>query len=219
MTNRMTRRPRFRSLLAPLVAGGLLGIAACGDDDATGPEPPDVVPEAQLTFLRPAAAAPLLATTDTTVVATAGEPLDLEIRYLPIGGAGEGEKFLEFELDDESLLRYPADHPTRAGEAFQPGDTIWIRVTVEASRLIAGFEPGGLVFNPVEPAELELRYFNADDDYDDDGLPDPELEGDIDLWRQEKPGDPWERVGDLKDVEFDRVRAFLRTFSRYGLAI
>jgi hypothetical protein len=60
---------------------------------------------------------------------------------------------------------------------------------------------------------------NADGDYDEDGEDDPELEGSIDLWRQEKPGDPWVRVGDVKDLELDRVRAFLTAFSRYGLAI
>ncbi len=203
-----------------LFAAALTVAAGCGDDEPTGPaNPPDTLPESQLTFLEQAVEAPALVTYDTTVIATAGQQLDLEIRYLPPPGQDSGEKFLEFELDDESLLRYPANHPTRPGQLFTPGDTVWIRVVVDPQLLIATFEPSGLTFNPVEPAELEIRYGNADDDYDDDGEPDPELEVEIDLWRQENPGDDWERTGDLKDLEMDRVRAFLDGFSRYGLGI
>lgn len=203
-----------------LLTAALAVAAGCGDDEPTGPaSPPDTLPEGQLTFLQQAAEAPALVTYDTTVIATAGQQLDLEIRYLPPPGQDSGEKFLEFKLDDESLLRYPANHPTRPGQLFTPGDTVWIRVVVDPQLLIATLEPSGLTFNPVEPAELEIRYVNADSDYDDDGDPDPELEVEIDLWRQENPGDDWERTGDLKDLETDRVRAFLDGFSRYGLGI
>ncbi len=121
---------------------------------------------------------------------------------MPPPGEDSGEKFLEFELEDTSLLRYPADHPTRPGPAFQPGDTVWIRITVDPNLLIASIEPSGLQFNPADPAELEIRYAEADDDYDDDGDPDPELEDEIDLWRQESPGDDWERVGDLRTLSW-----------------
>ena len=204
-------------LLLPILAMVACG---CSNDEPTGvPEPPNSLPEEQLTFLRQDVQAPALVTYDTTVIATAGEALDLEIRYLPPPGQDSGEKFLEFELDDESLLRYPAEHPTSPGQPFTPGDTVWIRIVVDPQLLIATFEPSGLVFNPVEPAEIEIRYVNADDDYDDDGDSDPELEVEIDLWRQENPGDEWERSGDLKDLETDRVRAFLDGFSRYGLGI
>lgn len=203
-----------------LLALASAAVAGCGDEEPTGiQDPPDTLPEGQLTFLRQDAQAPSLVTYDTTVIATAGQALDLEIRYAPLPNQDSGEKFLEFELDDESLLRYPADHPTRPGDVFSPGDTVWIRVLVDPQVLVATFEPSGLAFNPVEPAELEIRYGNADDDYDEDGEADPELEVEIDLWRQESQGDEWERSGDLKDLETDRVRAFLDGFSRYGLGI
>ena len=213
-------RPQLRRWAVLVLALGAIATAACSNDDPTGvADPPDTLPESQLTFLRQDVQAPPLVTYDTTVVATAGESLDLEIRYAPPPGEDSGEKFLEFKLNDESLLRYPPDHPTRPGQAFAPGDTVWIRVVVDQERLIATLEPSGLTFSPLEPAELEIRYLNADDDYDDDGEPDPELEDDIDLWRQENPGDDWERTGDLKDLETDRIRAFLTSFSRYGLGI
>jgi len=196
------------------VAGG------CGNDDPTGvTEPPSTLPESQLTFLRQGANAPPIQTYDTTVVATAGQPLDVELFYAPEPGESAGQQFLEFELDDGSLLRYPPDHPTRPGQEFQPGDTVWIRLRVDPELLIVTLEPSGLAFSTVDPAELEIRYFNADDDYDDDGHSDPELETDIDLWRQERPGEEWARIGQLKDFELDRIRALLLGFSRYGLGI
>lgn len=215
----MTRSLRWNVFTGAAIAAAL-AVGGCGDSEPTGPaDPPNTLPEGQLTFLRQAGTAPPLVTYDTTFVAIAGEALDAEIRYMPPPGEDSGEKFLEFKLEDTSLLRYPADHPTRPGAAFQPGDTVWIRITVDPTLLIASMEPSGLQFNPADPAELEIRYAEADDDYDDDGDPDPELEDEIDLWRQESPGDDWERVGDLKDLELDRVRALLTGFSRYGLGI
>jgi hypothetical protein len=144
--------------------------------------------------------------------------LDLRIFYQPEPGQGSGDQFLEFELDQESLLQYPPDHP-RAGQLFAAGDTIEIRVTIDPVDLIVRMEPSGIIFDPAHPAELELRYVNSDRDFDADGDDDPELEGEIDLWRQENLGDPWERVGTLKDQSLDRVRATLLSFSRYALAI
>lgn len=203
------------------LAAGLAG-AACGGDDPAGPgnggDGP--VPEAELTFLRQAADAPALEAYDLAFVATAGESADVEIRYVPRAGEDSGERFLRFRLEDESLLRYPPDHPTRPGATFQPGDTVHIRITVDDPSLLrATFAPSGLEFSPSAPARLKLRYPEADADYDDDGVEDPELETEIDLWRQEKSGDDWERVGDVKDFDLDEVDAFLTKFSRYGLAI
>ena len=202
-----------------LVAGSLCLAAGCGDGGTTGPDP-DQKTEDDLLFLRPAAGAPPLLTTDTTVVATSGEALELRIFYAPEEGSGaaRGDLFLELELDDESLLRYPEDHP-KAGATFAPGDTVHVRVRVDPDRLIATLEPSGLRFSIDDPAELELRYSEADDDFDDDGEPDPELEARVDLWRQEGPGRPWVRIGELKDEDLDRVETRITSFSRYALAI
>lgn len=210
-----------RALLATMFAWGLTGCVS--DDGATGPgpQPPaDEAPEGDLLFLRQSENAPPLLTRDTTFVATRGEDLKVELFYEPEPGSDDdtGERFLEFELDKESLLRYPAGHP-RAGQAFADGDTITIRIRVDDAEILASLEPSGLEFDSDRPAELELRYGNSDDDYDQDGDSDPELEDDIDLWRQEQIGDPWSRVGEIKDADEDKIRAFLTSFSRYALAI
>ncbi|MDH3734637.1 MAG: hypothetical protein OEU54_14000 [Gemmatimonadota bacterium] len=205
---------------SPLLLIAALLASACSESPLiiTNPPDDDEKETVELSFLRQDGIAPPLLTTDTTFVATRGQDLEVELFYAAPGG-GRGEEFLEFELDDESLLTYPAGHP-RAGQSFVDGDTISIRISIDPALLIATMEPAGLLFNPQEPAELEMRYLNADEDYDDDGEDDPpESEDRIDLWRQEMPSDPWERVGDIKDADLDRIRAFLTSFSRYALAI
>lgn len=212
----LCRTMRNMTLPLMLVCAAVVA-AAC--DDTSGPEESDTIrPENGLLILEPADDSPPLVTLDTSFVATRGEDARLRIDYEPVPPATEGERFLELEIDELSLLRYPPGHP-RAGSLFAAGDTITIRVTVDPTTLSATLEPSGLEFSPTDPAELELRYNNADEDFDDDGDEDPELEDVIDMWRQETPGDPWERVGNIKDADADRVRANLTEFSRYALGI
>lgn len=208
---------------AVLTFGGLLAVplllSACGDDSPTDPGPIPI-PEAQLTFLRQAPNAPPLLTTDTTVVATKGQDLEVRLFYAPPPGSGSatGEEFLRLKIEEETLLRYPENHP-RQGAAFQDGDTVSIRIQVAPDDIIATLEPSGLTFNPNEPAKLKLRYAQSDEDIDDDGDADPELEDEIDMWRQENLGDPWFRIGTVKSEDLDEVEADLFGFSRYALAI
>ncbi len=219
---RLPQAFRIRARAALAAALGLLA-AGCAGDGTTIVQPPedDERPESGLSFLRQAGEAPALLTTDTTFVATKGEDLEVRLFYAPEPGSGSatGERFLELEIDGESLSRYPPTGHPRAGTLFAEGDTITIRLSVDPGRLIVSLEPTGLLFSVADPAELELRYANADDDYDGDGDDDPDLEDEIDLWRQERPGDPWRRIGQLKDADEDRIRAFLTSFSRYALAI
>jgi len=215
-------RPRRRRPLGRIIASLLLA-AGCSDSPVLMEPPPGPpgVPEASLSFLRPATLAQPLLTTDTSFVATRGEETKIELFYEPEPGSTDpvGERFLEFEIDEGSLLRYPPTGHPKAGQLFQDGDTITIRLHVQTDTLLIELEPTGLQFDEFDPAELELRYGEADDDYDDDGESDPELEEDIDLWRQEKPGDPWFRIGQIKDADEDKIRARLTSFSRYALAI
>lgn len=192
--------------------------AGCGDDDVTGPGE-EGVPGTQLTFVQPSDTAPPLLTRDTSFVATRGEDLKVTIFYEDRENPGEpGEEFLEFELNDGSLLRYPEDHP-RAGALFQAGDTVTIRIQVAGDTLLADFGPDGLEFDPDEPAELTVSYFEADRDTDDDGEEDEDFEDEIDLWRQEAPGEPWFRAGRLTDVELDEIEADITSFTRFAAAI
>lgn len=190
-----------------------LSIAGCGDDPAGPGGGGDTTrPPNGLIFLVPAVGAPALVTSDTSFVATKGVRSEIRLSY------ENGDQFLELDIEDGSLLRYPINHP-KAGALFADGDTVTISIAIDPSTLSATLLPSGLQFDSLNPAELELRYQNADPDLDGDGDEDPELEDEIDLWRQENPGDPWERVGTLQDFSLDRVRAELTQFSRYALGI
>lgn len=224
---------RLTALAALLVAvtvalHGCEGGLGLGPDGGSDDDPPQQASSSELTFLRQASSAPdlLLGDSDgdgfrdTTIVATRGEDTELEIFYEDPGDGGRGDRFLEFELEEESLASYPDDHPHSAGQDFEQGDTVHIRVQVRGDTLAAKFEPSGLQFDPDEPAELEMRWSHADPDTDDDG--DDELEDqedELDLWRQEEPGADWIRSGDFKDVERDRLRGLLESFTIYALAM
>ena len=204
------------SVLA-MLAG--LAIAGCGDDPAGPGGGGDTTrPPTGLIILVPDAGAPPLATSDTSFVATKGVRSEVRMFYAPVPTDGSGDQFLELDIEDRSLFRYPINHP-KAGALFVDGDTVTITISIDPDTLSATLSPSGLQFDPLNPAELELRYQNADPDFDNDGDDDPELEGHIDLWRQENPGDQWERVGILQDFSLDRVRAELTEFSRYALGI
>ncbi len=184
-----------------------LWIAACDGDSPTGQGPGEVVvPESELDFVPRRSTAPPLVTLDTTFWAVRGENRELEIRFQGQGGPGTGKKFLEFEVEEETLLRRPD------GTSFALGDSILIRVTIDTVFFLANFEPTGLEFNPAEPARLEITYDEAEDDL-------LVRETEFDLWRQEKPGDPWVLVGSIQLEDFDEIEASLFSFTRYALAI
>ncbi len=190
---------------AALVGVMMLWTAACDDDSATGLQP-DELPESQLTFIPRSSAAPPLVTMDTTFWATKGEDSELEIRYQGQGGPGTGKEFLDLRIDKGTLLSRPDGTP------FADGDSILIRVTVDPVFFLANFEPTGLTFNPNEPAQLEITY----DEAEESAL---ELEGEFDLWRQERANDPWVRIGSVQLEDFDEIEALLFGFTRYALAV
>src|SRR5688572_4688759 len=85
--------------------------------------------------------------------AKVGTQRDVELQY------ANGDVFLRFTVGPASLLRRPN------GDLFLPGDSIQITVALdESDRMIAHFEPAGLVFNPLLPAQLDLFYHGANPD-------------------------------------------------------
>lgn len=167
----------------------LLGLAACDDDSI-------MVPESQLDFVSLGMGAPPLETMDTVFLAVPGEDRELEIRY-----ENTAERFLRLRVDQETLLRLDGVIVT---------DPVAIRVTVDAELFRADFEPQGLEFL-LEPAELEIRYDKAEPEFLD-------REEELEIWRQENPGDPWELVESLSLGDF-RIEADIDGFTRYALAI
>lgn len=186
-------------------------IAACSD-----PAGPDEVDESSLTFLRFDAAALPLVTFEGSFWAVAGRNTELVLRYQPESGQHEGERFLEFKVPGNGLLRRPD------GRAFANGDSVQIQVVVDNSgRFLFHFEPAGLQFDPDHPAELRVEYRRADPDLNGDGRVDSEDESfelRLDIWKQERPGLPWNRLGTVRFKDNDEVRAQITGFTGFAVA-
>lgn len=188
-------------------------LAACSDSTGSG-----VVqrPESDLAFLRPAADAPPLAQLAVSFWAVRGEDRELRLSYRPRQGQNDSTDFLRLRIRDNSLQTLPSGLPIALG------DSVLITVTViDAARLIAEFQPAGLLFSRNEPAELRMRYPEADRDYDDDGdvdEDDDDVEQRLRIWRQERIGDPWVQLSGSVSADLDEVRADLTGFTRYAIA-
>ncbi|HEX6058642.1 MAG TPA: hypothetical protein VFZ11_06450 [Gemmatimonadaceae bacterium] len=197
----------------PLVLLALAAAAAC--DGSSGPDA-EIRQPGELTILRMAADAPPLETYDTTFTAIRGVNSELRIDYEPLPGESSGEEFLRFELDNATLVN--DEH----GDPIPIGGSIEIRVRiVDPARLEFEFQPAGLRFNAAEPAQLRIRYANADDDFDDDGDVDADddlAEQRLGLWRQEVPGEPWVKMGSVVLEDLEEVEGEIFGFTRYSIA-
>lgn len=199
-----------------IVVVALLAGAACGDDDGTGPVEGETRTEAQLTFVRFPSALVDRVPKQASFWAKKGEDRALVLEYTPEPGETEGEDFLTFEVSAEALLRSPD------GRLYQRGDSVQIRLTVvEDGRFVFRFEPSGLLFNPLVPAELEIEYARTDGDLNGDGVVDQkdrELESRMGIWKQEKLGDLWLRLGTVKFEDRDEIEAKIVGFTGFCVA-
>jgi len=108
------------------------------------------------------------------------------------------------------------------GSAIAEGDSVLITITVEdPALLLFELQPTGLKFSTAKPAELKIRYAQADDDLNEDGEvdeQDDQIETILGIWRQEQPGQPFVRLGSVKVEEQQELEAMLTGFSRYAIA-
>ncbi|HSJ63474.1 MAG TPA: hypothetical protein VK922_06140 [Gemmatimonadaceae bacterium] len=201
----------MRQRVLILLAAALL--AAC--DDSTGTQ---VVQrnETDLAFLRTADDAPPLASIVASFWAVRGEERELRLSYRSRPGRTDSTEFLRLRIGDASLVTLPSGLPIALG------DSLLITVTViDPARMIVELQPAGLLFARGEPAELEMRYREADPDYDDDGDVDEDdarIEQRLGIWRQEAVGQPWVRISTDVRVDSDDVKADLTGFTRYAIA-
>lgn len=188
-------------------------LAAC--DDGTAPDQ-DTRPTEALNFLRPSPDAPPLANPEVTFWAKRGDDREATIYYRPRPGETDSLEFVFLKIAGEALYRRPD------GTLFQHGDSVRITMRVaDPARLIIEFEPTGLQFSPTKPAELEISFHEANDDVDGDGDlddDDDDARRQLSLWRQERPGHPWVRIGSIIDFDLEEVDADLFGFSGYAIA-
>jgi len=197
------------------IPGGVLAVLAAvwivGCDSSTEPED-EVRNDDELTFVRFADDAVPLLVRQASFWAKKGEDRELVMRY------ADGEDFLEFEVDDDSLERYPD------GRLFQRGDSVLITVTVDpANRFLFTFEPAGLKFRNSEPAELEINFRRRNGDLNGDGVVDARDEAllrDLRVWQQERPQTPWAPLGILRfELDDDEIEVEVGSFTGFALAL
>jgi hypothetical protein len=198
---------------AALAAALGLALAACDGRSPTEERPVD---ETELTVVRAAEGTLPLQAASVSFWALRGRDREGVLRYVPAPGEEEGEEFLAFKVPGGSLLRRPDGTP------FGAGDSVLVTITVVDPRLfLFEFQPGGLRFDPRNPARLEVSYRRADRDYDGDGDEDgadDDFERELAFWRQERPGQPWFPVSTLRIEDLEEVEADLTGFTRYAVA-
>jgi hypothetical protein len=198
---------------ARLLAGAL-AVLTLSCSDSGGPNDPSR-PPGELNILRLSEESPPLLDSEISFYAVRGENREGRI-FFDDGQGGEGEEYLRLRVDAGSLLARPDGTP------FAAGDSVLITVrVVDPAQTLFELEPSGLQFSAADPAELRIRYQEADDDLNEDGqvdLDDLELELTLAIWRQEAPGDPFVRLGTVLLDDIDEVEAELQGFSRYALA-
>ena len=190
-------------------AAALLAVAACSDSSGPSTRPP-----AELNIVRTGSGATFA---ETEVTFWAHEDADAEGRlFFAAPGGGDGAEFVRLRVPRGALLMQ-AD-----GTPFGLADSVLITMRiVDPTELLVDFQPSGIKFNPAVPAQLEMHYDNADDDFNHDGKvdgSDTQVEDSLGIWRQEQPTDPFQRLGSLLTISTKDCRTPLLGFTRYALA-
>ena len=193
-------------------AAATLLVSACGSSD---PGDGDIKDPGELSIIRLAATSPPLVSPVDSAYCKKGVDCELHIYFQDEVG-GQGEEYLRLRVDAPTLLERPDGTPIAVG------DSVLIKVSVVSlDSILFDLQPTGLKFNPDVPAQLRIHYDHADDDLDEDGDVDADddlVEQELDIWRQEAPGEPFVRVGTAKSEELEEIEAELTGFSRYAIA-
>jgi hypothetical protein len=186
---------------------------AC-DSSGPGENGGSTRPPGELTILRLAQGTPPLVTDSVGFYAVYDDEREVRIDIAP------DVDYLKFKVEKFSLFRRPD------GTLFGPGDSVFISVKViNPDELLFEFTPAGLQFNPAIPAELSLDYdsagFTIPGDYDGDGDEDDqdaEIETEFAVWKQENPGQLFNRLTGFLELELDELELKITSFTRYALA-
>jgi len=206
----LTRARGVAALLGLALAAG--GLAACGDDPT---QPTETRPAGDLNILRRSAAAPPLVSNTATLWAVKGQDRELRMFYANTGQSGSGAEFLRLRVNRATLLSRPD------GSLVADGDSVLITVTADPTLMSVDFQPTGLRFSSSEPAELRIRWAEADDDINHDGKvdgSDDALRDDLAIWRREAAKDPWAKLATILKLDTEEAEAKLTGFSGYAVA-
>jgi hypothetical protein len=197
-----------------VVGAIVLGVACSGSPVEVDP-PGTTKPPADLAIIKVPTTAPALFNDSVSFYAKVGQDAEGFIYYLGAAG-GRGEKFARLRIRQRSLLARPDGTP------FGANDSVLITMKMTNPReLLVELSPSGLKFNTSDPAELRLEYAVTGGDLNGDGKSDNDdnqIETKLSIWRQEKAGDPFVKIGSVKTEGLRELKADLTSFSRYAIA-
>ncbi|HEY7682379.1 MAG TPA: hypothetical protein VH879_07020 [Gemmatimonadales bacterium] len=208
--------PIRSSLLALLALSALACSESIGGNDGT--------PPADLHFLRLMATAPSLCQDSVGawfIKDPNGQDKEIALTFPEDGDPAncallQTEDFLRLKIGKTSLLRRPD------GLLIPNGDSVFVSAKwVGNDSILFQLQPTGLTFDPSQPAELKIEYGEAGEDLNDDGRSDnadSTVQHQLDIWRQENPGDPFFRIGTAHSEEDHEIEAKLNGFSRIAIA-
>ena len=206
----LTRERGAARLLALAVV--VVAAAACGTEPV---QPIETRPAGSLNILRRSAAAPPLVSNQATLWAVKGQDRELRMFYANTGAPGSGAEFLRLRVNTGTLERRPD------GSSIAQGDSVLITVTADPTLMSVDFQPSGLRFSSFQPAELRIRWAEADDDINHDGKvdgSDDALRAKLAIWRQEGAKDPWNKLATILKLDVEEAEATLTGFSGYAVA-
>lgn len=179
-------------------------------------------PPGNLTFLQLASGAPQLCnSSDSAWVIKDSNATEqqLALRFPESGSdcSGSTQDFLRLTIKGSSLLRHPD------GTLIADGDSVHVVVTwVGSDSILFDLQPTGLQFDPfADPAKLKIEYGECGPDLNHDNTvdaKDDDIERQLDIWRQERSGDDFVRVGTAHSEDDNEIEAKLNGFSRYAIA-
>lgn len=214
-TTTTTRTTTRRLSIHALAVAALAGTLALGCSE---PNDPDTRPEDELSIVRlETDVAPPTLSTSFTVTQGRDTVIGLCARSF-VGVGGECLRPIAEARFRANTLRTKPD-----GTPVQPGEQVTITLSlVRPPELLLEFGPSGLQFDSTAPMELALRSdltvrdLNRDGTIDDE---DEELFDRLAVWKQERVGDPFERIANTVHVPAEsEFRAEIYGFTRFALA-
>lgn len=212
---------RARSLFT--AAGVCLMLAACAD--ISGPPKPNAPVRANaahravlnsVNILQQGPLAPPLETRHLGFWVVQSRGVSVAVNYLA-DQDGVVHPFMQLDIPEGVQLYLPN------GDPVAPGDSVYVRVKIDATELQVKFAPHGLVFGGSQPARLRLYWGLANLDLNGDGVVDS-LDGSIvgsllAIAYQATDGEPWEVWSDqTKSLELRYIEIALPHFSGYAVS-
>ena len=220
-----TKEPQMRMRYAPFALALVLFTASCTDERSvlapslgtTDLAAADLMAlETNVArMLRHAADAPPLEKYQVTFWVSRSKGRTIEVDYRRPRRGRDGERFLKFEVPDQSVTYWPGMDP------FNSRDSVKITLTLDPVLLSVKFEPSGLTFKQTRPAKLTFWYSNTDPDLNGDGAVnavDWQLAEQIAIWLEGGEHLRVFEVNSENDWALQYVTGRIDHFSQYGVS-